>query len=752
MKLLPTFVFGAIVAQDYFDAEGERKKKKTKVTKSDACGCTEMPKNGPDAVATCVMNGGKRKTIDWTCPATGTTQRFSNIKCKGIRKRKLDEQCGDLVCNCRFEMDAFVSTMNPDEGQAVGLCTNPHKKPTYKLFCDANSDNIHDGGESFQEFRVRCRNGALFKSKFNQVLCGNSIIGGDGWEAGPASMPSGLTCADPTSPFTARRKRKIKDFATSKIVGGQTVDRKSTWPWIVKTPGCGGTIISANPSGTSDWILTAAHCCEGLSSMNVIVGSEDRSIGGASTDEEFRVTSLSIVMHPDYNGDLGSPSSPGADVCLVEVPNLSDAQPVGCVDCWKPACLPAAHVDDKRLCYVAGWGTTSSGGNSPTFLRDVGVHAFSQEACESIPDMSGGIVQDNEFCVGVPDFNGDGITDGGKDSCQDICLIECRREMIFSESQYLLGGVRSVQFMVLSRKEKSMEIICAGFPKTSSKSCSTCLRTLGFKVADYIETAEFLSEIWVEYINGRCSIHKVIEEYNKHGFQANQDIPGNLYWEELFHASPNAKVILTVRDSTEVWNRSMVNFMLQEAKRLGNPGFWLFHRFSSLGWTSPRMLNMLEIIEKVKNTMFFRAPDVKWFPADWRKFTWQSQNEMMGKYWESMKDKYEAQIRRVKEVVPEDRLLVWNIKEGWEPLCKFLDRPVPNSPIPHDNRTGDHEFMERYFLESDVGKEMKSYMKWYFAKFLLKTVIISGALIYEKKNDFRITRALVSSVRSKLNF
>ena len=57
--------------------------------------------------------------------------------------------------------------------------------------------------------------------------------------------------------------------------------------------------------------------------MNVIVGSEDRSIGGASTDEEFQVTSLSIVMHPDYNGVLGSPSSPGADVCLVEVPNLT---------------------------------------------------------------------------------------------------------------------------------------------------------------------------------------------------------------------------------------------------------------------------------------------------------------------------------------------------------------------------------------------------------------------------------------------
>lgn len=50
--------------------------------------------------------------------------------------------------------------------------------------------------------------------------------------------------------------------------------------------------------------------------------------------------------------------------------------------------------------------------------------------------------------------------------------------------------------------------------------------------------------------------------------------------------------------------------------------------------------------------------------------------------WQAMQDKYEAQIRRVKEIVPEERLLVWNIKDGWEPLCEFLGKPVPDEPIP----------------------------------------------------------------------
>ena len=131
-------------------------------------------------------------------------------------------------------------------------------------------------------------------------------------------------------------------------------------------------------------------------------------------------------------------------------------------------------------------------------------------------------------------------------------------------------------------------------------------------------------------------------------FLANQDIPGNIYWEELFHASPNAKVIMTVRDSTQVWSRSLTRFMEQETSRHGNPGFWLFNRFMSLGWTSPNIKNMLQISEFIMKNHFFRNCFVKTFPADWRILTWQRQNELIMPYWQAMEDNYEAQIRRVK--------------------------------------------------------------------------------------------------------
>lgn len=52
----------------------------------------------------------------------------------------------------------------------------------------------------------------------------------------------------------------------------------------------------------------------------------------------------------------------------------------------------------------------------------------------------------------------------------------------------------------------------------------------------------------------------------------------------------------------------------------------------------------------------------------------------------------------IKTVAPDD-LLVWNVKDGWSPLCAFLDKPVPNGPIPHDNKTGT-DWFERYAWES----------------------------------------------------
>ena len=60
--------------------------------------------------------------------------------------------------------------------------------------------------------------------------------------------------------------------------------------------------------------------------------------------------------------------------------------------------------------------------------------------------------------------------------------------------------------------------------------------------------------------------HTVVKEtFQEHGFNVNQDFPGNFLWEELYRASPkDQKVILTVRDSDEKWWNSWCRFNDQE--------------------------------------------------------------------------------------------------------------------------------------------------------------------------------------------
>ena len=67
-----------------------------------------------------------------------------------------------------------------------------------------------------------------------------------------------------------------------------------------------------------------------------------------------------------------------------------------------------------------------------------------------------------------------------------------------------------------------MKLICAGYPKTGSKSCSSALRELGYNVADYMETLEFLSTDWRNYIRGTATIEDVLKAYDREGFDTNQ--------------------------------------------------------------------------------------------------------------------------------------------------------------------------------------------------------------------------------------
>ena len=68
---------------------------------------------------------------------------------------------------------------------------------------------------------------------------------------------------------------------------------------------------------------------------------------------------------------------------------------------------------------------------------------------------------------------------------------------------------------------------------------------------------------------------------------------------------------------------------------------------------------------------------------------------------DKMAEAYERWNQEVEDTVPSERLLVWDPKEGWEPLCEFLEVPVPETPLPHVNDT--ENFQKNLIMGPAVG-------------------------------------------------
>ena len=54
---------------------------------------------------------------------------------------------------------------------------------------------------------------------------------------------------------------------------------------------------------------------------------------------------------------------------------------------------------------------------------------------------------------------------------------------------------------------------------------------------------------------------------------------------------------------------------------------------------------------------------------------------------ESWKRFHEQWQRTVPEMRPKNQILIFDVKQGWEPLCKFLEMPIPDVPFPNLNDT-----------------------------------------------------------------
>lgn len=134
---------------------------------------------------------------------------------------------------------------------------------------------------------------------------------------------------------------------------------------------------------------------------------------------------------------------------------------------------------------------------------------------------------------------------------------------------------------------------------------------------------------------------------------------------ELIEAYPEAKVILTNRD-VDSWYESTLNTVFWRANdpELG----WLSH----VDWAAGMYYPML--------TKFFDT----FFEGDFPN---------------RGKEIFHQHYQEVRRLVPNDRLLEYTVTDGWGPLCKFLDTPIPKGePFPDIN--DDADFVSRAQLRN----------------------------------------------------
>jgi len=212
-----------------------------------------------------------------------------------------------------------------------------------------------------------------------------------------------------------------------------------------------------------------------------------------------------------------------------------------------------------------------------------------------------------------------------------------------------------------------MKLIGAGLPRTGTLSQKVALEMLGLAPCYHmVNVLGNLDEaqVWRRALDGEQPWDEVFD-----GFPATVDWPGSYFYKELVDFFPDAKVLLSVRDA-EGWERSMRDTI-----------WGLFYG---------------DILIRDLSSARTRV-DAKW----------NGYIEMVSEMWhrsglisagaetdpESMKQAMEGFNDEVQQTVPVDRLLVWSVSDGWEPLCEFLELPVPETPFPRLNDSG--EFVQR---------------------------------------------------------
>lgn len=202
----------------------------------------------------------------------------------------------------------------------------------------------------------------------------------------------------------------------------------------------------------------------------------------------------------------------------------------------------------------------------------------------------------------------------------------------------------------------ALQVIGAGFGRTGTLSLKTALELLGFAPCHHM--VEVIANPGQLPFWNRVAQGEQIDWDDVYGrYKATVDWPGCQFFAELANFYPDAKVVLSQRDA-ERWYDSMTRTILPNTAASMAPDHPMHHLARIL----------------VEGTF---ANDL-------------SRENVLATY-----ERHSAEVRRV---IPPERLLVFDVAEGWEPLCRFLGVPVPAEPFP---RVNDQEEFQTYVQQAN---------------------------------------------------
>lgn len=183
-----------------------------------------------------------------------------------------------------------------------------------------------------------------------------------------------------------------------------------------------------------------------------------------------------------------------------------------------------------------------------------------------------------------------------------------------------------------------LRVIGAGFGRTGTTSLLKALGILGLGPCYHMRVAMTRpghGKFWIRAKAGEPVDYRRFFR----GYRSAVDWPTCEFYRELMALYPDAKVLLTVRDP-DAWYDSMRETL------------WVV-RGALPWWYSRSIVRMHEAV------------------------FWQSRFNGEFTNRERTIEVYLSHIAEVRRTVPPGRLLEFRIEEGWAPLCRFLDVPVP---------------------------------------------------------------------------